>query len=326
MALLENRPLPAKLLNWVAQQGYNMDKLLGVLDSDITNKQHASGPHFFAANTSILFCATFYIYNTSFQHTFKAGTYGKVYRGKNSKTGGAQTVAIKFADITDKLAFERELEVYSKLAENPHPNLCKLLMHHHVARTACLIFESALMDLREFMSAGQLSPALVPTACLHMALGVSVLHTHHIIHRDLKPNNVLVHITLSGPVFQIADFGTARISGSTLVTSTTGTLAEMTPGFARTSAIFRTKKQFVFAQTVCSPRSCSCIQAAPGYRPPESFNFSSLCKSYNVQFDIWSLGCVPDSQFFEHTESHQVHTCADQHAAAYHTHCRTKVH
>jgi serine/threonine protein kinase len=145
-------------------------------------------------------------------------------------------VAIKFADISDQLTFERELEVYSKLAKTPHPNLCKLLMYHHVAHTACLIFESALMDLREFMSAGQLSPALVPTACLHMAEGVSILHTHHIIHRDLKPNNVLVHITLSGPVFQIADFGTARISGSTLATSTTSTLAEMTPGFAWTPA------------------------------------------------------------------------------------------
>ncbi len=170
-------------------------------------------------------------FNTN-KHSIQAGTYGKVYRAWSSKTGSTRTVAIKFADISDQLTFERELEVYSKLAESPHPNLCKLLTYRHVACTACLIFESALMDLREFMSAGQLSPALVPTACLHMALGVRVLHTHHIIHRDLKPNNVLVHITLSGPVFQIADFGTARISGSTLVTSTTGTLAEMTPGFA----------------------------------------------------------------------------------------------
>jgi hypothetical protein len=37
MALLENRPLPPELLNWVAEQGYDMDKLLGALGSDIAN-------------------------------------------------------------------------------------------------------------------------------------------------------------------------------------------------------------------------------------------------------------------------------------------------
>jgi serine/threonine protein kinase len=166
--------------------------------------------------------------------TYQAGTYGKVYRGVSSKTGSTRTVAIKFADISDQLTFDRELEVYAKLAKHPHPNLCKLLTYRHMARTACLIFESALMDLREFMSAGQLSPALVPTASLHMAQGIFALHSHHIIHRDLKPNNILVNVTWSGPVFQIADFGTARISGSTMAPGTTNTLAEMTPGFART--------------------------------------------------------------------------------------------
>ena len=30
MALLEDRPLPVELRNWVTEQGYNMDKLLGV--------------------------------------------------------------------------------------------------------------------------------------------------------------------------------------------------------------------------------------------------------------------------------------------------------
>jgi hypothetical protein len=44
MALLENRPVPAKLLNWVAGQGYDMDELLQVLGSDIANTMHAV-PH-----------------------------------------------------------------------------------------------------------------------------------------------------------------------------------------------------------------------------------------------------------------------------------------
>ena len=160
--------------------------------------------------------------------------------------------------LTDQLTSQHKLEVYSKLAENPHPNLRKLLTHHHVANTACLIFESALMDLREFMSAGQLSPAMVPTASLHMAQGVSFLHSHHIIHRDLKPNNFLVHITFSGPVFQIADFGTATISSCP---QAQGKLAEMTPGFAQTPAIcFISGRQvmvFLTHRGLRAPQLCS---------------------------------------------------------------------
>lgn len=83
------------------------------------------------------------------------------------------------------------------------------------------------MDLREFKSAGQLTRDLVPTACLHIATGLAALHELHIIHRDLKPNNLLVRITISGPVFQIADFGVARLSGSA---AGGGRIGEMTPG------------------------------------------------------------------------------------------------
>jgi hypothetical protein len=64
MALLEDRPLPNQLLDWVAEQGYDMDKLLGVLDSDSYHKQHKI--NFVCEPT--LFVQLFHISNTCFQH------------------------------------------------------------------------------------------------------------------------------------------------------------------------------------------------------------------------------------------------------------------
>ena len=148
---------------------------------------------------------------------YQAGTYGKVHRGYKQDA----TVAIKFADISDKVTFKRELEVYALLESQRHPNICRLISHQQHDDMACLIFESALMDLRQFKSSGQLANQMKPTASLHIAQGLAALHGHSIIHRDLKPNNILVQISLHGPVFQLADFGIARVEGNN---------AEMTPG------------------------------------------------------------------------------------------------
>ena len=56
-----------------------------------------------------------------------------------------------------------------------------------------------------------------------------------------------------------------------------------------------TNQPSVFAQRTYHSTISVRTQAAPSYRPPESFNFSTVCKSYTEQFDIWSLGCVPSA-------------------------------
>ena len=136
---------------------------------------------------------------------------------------------MKFADISDQVTFQHEVEVHARLNRNPHPNLCRLLAHYHEGEVACLIFESALMDLREFMSAGQLLPELTHTACLHVSGGLEALHQHGIIHRDLKPNNILVKIVASGLLLQITDFGVARVTPNSPDSKCS---AAMTPGLA----------------------------------------------------------------------------------------------
>ena len=136
---------------------------------------------------------------------------------------------MKFTLISDQATFQHEVEVYARLDTNPHPNLCRLLTHYHQSEGACLIFESALMDLRDFMSAGQLLPELVHTACLHLSRGLEALHQHGIIHRDLKPNNILVKIEAAGILFQIADFRVARVTPSSTDNKCS---ADMTPGLA----------------------------------------------------------------------------------------------
>ena len=135
-------------------------------------------------------------------------------------------MAVKLADVKDQLAFVRELAVYTRLSSNPHPNLRRMLSHQVAGDVAVLIFNSALADLREFISAGQLSMDVIPLVSLHLARGLAALHSHGIVHRDLKPNNVLVNVTSRGPVFEIADFGIARI----VDTECKPAVADMTPG------------------------------------------------------------------------------------------------
>lgn len=135
-------------------------------------------------------------------------------------------MAVKLADVKDQVAFVRELEVYKRLSSNPHPNLCRMLSHQVAGDVAVLIFNSALADLREFISAGQLSIDVIPILSLHLAKGLAVLHSHGIVHRDLKPNNILVNVSSKGPVFKIADFGIARILDSEHKPA----VADMTPG------------------------------------------------------------------------------------------------
>jgi serine/threonine protein kinase len=135
-------------------------------------------------------------------------------------------VAVKLADIKDQIAFDRELKVYRKLTSNGHPNLCQMLSHQVDGDVAVLIFNSALTDLREFMLAGQLTSDTIPIASTHSARGLKALHSHSIVHRDLKPNNVLVNVSSKGPIFQIADFGVARVACA----ESKAAVADMTPG------------------------------------------------------------------------------------------------
>ena len=136
-------------------------------------------------------------------------------------------MAVKVADVKDQIAFARELDVYARLGSNPHPNLCRMLSHQVAGDVAVLIFNSALADLREFISAGQLTIDMIPIVSLHLARGLEALHNHSIVHRDLKPNNILVNVSSNGPVFQIADFGIARLVHTEECNIT---VADMTPG------------------------------------------------------------------------------------------------
>ena len=135
-------------------------------------------------------------------------------------------MAVKLADVKDQIAFDRELEVYRKLNSNEHPNLCQMLSHQVDGDVAVLIFNSALTDMREFILAGQLTSDMIPIASTHLARGLRALHSHGVVHRDLKPNNVLVNVSSKGPIFQIADFGIARVA----CTESKPAVADMTPG------------------------------------------------------------------------------------------------
>jgi serine/threonine protein kinase len=150
-------------------------------------------------------------------------------------------VAVKLADIRDQVAFDRELQVYKRLSLHPHPNLCRMLSHQVTGDVAVLIFNSALADLREFISAGQLTVDVLPIASLHLACGLAALHSHNVVHRDLKPNNILVNVSAKGPIFQIADFGIARV---VQILDSKPAVADMTPGVEENLMISRNHSVF----------------------------------------------------------------------------------
>merc|ERR1719272_916917 len=138
------------------------------------------------------------------------GTYGIVYKAKNSRTG--EIVAMKQIrlDNEDEGVPSTAIREVSLLKELQHPNIVALLDVRCLKESILLVFEFVDMDLRQFLKGhGPLQGPALPHALLQLFEGVHVLHSHRILHRDLKPQNLLVD--RGGTRLKLADFGLARV-------------------------------------------------------------------------------------------------------------------
>lgn len=137
------------------------------------------------------------------------GTYGKVYKAKNIRTG--EYVAMKHM----KLRTSEEGVPSTAIREIA---ILKAISHQHVVRlievfckpnTLILVFEFLDNDLKKYMKSqgGSLSPMTVKNFAWQLCKGVEFCHSRSIIHRDLKPANLLIDSHLQ---MKIADFGLAR--------------------------------------------------------------------------------------------------------------------
>jgi cyclin-dependent kinase 1 len=138
------------------------------------------------------------------------GTYGVVYKARNTKTG--QFVAMKKIRLEseDEGVPSTAIREISLLKELQHPNIVKLecIVHHDVK--LYLVFEFMQMDLKKYIDTKPVDPMLLKSYTYQVLQGIVFMHTRRVIHRDLKPQNLLID---NKGAIKIADFGLGRAFG-----------------------------------------------------------------------------------------------------------------
>nr|BAB61877.1 cyclin-dependent kinase 1 [Acrosiphonia duriuscula] len=189
------------------------------------------------------------------------GTYGKVYKARDSKTD--QVVALKKCRL--QLDAEgvppttiREVSLLQVLSRSNH--VVKLLGVEQIEEDGkvvlYLIFEYLQHDLKKFMDFKKkekhnpLQPELVKPYLFQLIRGMAFMHQHGVMHRDLKPQNLLVDPKTN--VLKIADLGLGRVFAL--------------PCKAYTHEI-----------------------VTLWYRAPEVLLGTKI---YSLPVDVWSIGCI----------------------------------
>jgi len=137
------------------------------------------------------------------------GTYGKVYKARNKRTGEYCALKQMKLDSQEEGVPSTAIREIALLKELSHPNVVRLLDVFCKPNKLVLAFEFLENDLKKYMKAlnGRLAPATVKNFAYQLCRGVEFCHANRILHRDLKPQNLLIDNRLH---LKIADFGLAR--------------------------------------------------------------------------------------------------------------------
>jgi len=143
------------------------------------------------------------------------GTYGVVFKGKNTKTG--EIVAMKKIRLEseDEGVPSTAIREISLLKELQHPNIVCLMDVLMQEAKLYLIFEYLTMDLKKYMDTnipkdGQMDAKLTKSYTYQLLQGMLFCHQRRVLHRDMKPQNLLID---KNGCIKIADFGLARAFG-----------------------------------------------------------------------------------------------------------------
>ncbi|EGR31480.1 protein kinase domain protein [Ichthyophthirius multifiliis] len=173
-----------------------------------------------------------YVYDTSRQSLLGEGSFGRVYRGKNIKTG--ELVAVKqmdtamFKDKYMKECLENEVNIMKQLKSD---YIVKLYHTESDQSKTLIVLELCNNgDLREYISnkGGTLDEKQSIEILNQLMNGFREMVSHGFIHRDIKPENALV----KNDCFKISDFGFATkadIQGRQLIKECVGTPLYMAP-------------------------------------------------------------------------------------------------
>lgn len=136
------------------------------------------------------------------------GTYGKVYKARQNRTGEWVAMKQMKLDTQEEGVPSTAIREIALLKELSHSNVVKLLDVFCKPNKLVLVFEFLENDLKKYMkSSGRLTPSIVKNLAYQLNRGVEFCHANRIIHRDIKPQNLLIDLKLR---MKIADFGLAR--------------------------------------------------------------------------------------------------------------------
>ncbi|XP_048229001.1 cyclin-dependent kinase 11B isoform X2 [Ricinus communis] len=198
------------------------------------------------------------VYEFERLHEINEGTYGKVYKALDKKTG--KPVALK--KVKMDVGRDRNLEEYGfPITSLREINI--LLSFHHPSivnvrevvvgglDSVFMVMEYMEHDLKGFMQVRKQPFSTSEVKCLMLQLleGVKYLHDNWVLHRDLKTSNLLLN---NEGDLKICDFGMSRQYGSPL-------------------------------------KSYTSLVVTLWYRAPELLLGA---KQYSTAIDMWSVGCI----------------------------------
>ena len=137
------------------------------------------------------------------------GTFGKVYKGMNERTGellAVKQLSLMDGSSEDVASLQKEISVMWHL---DHSNIVRYLGTARSDRFLFIVLEyvsggSIANMLQQF---GPFIEKLIRRFTLHILSGVDYLHGRGIVHRDIKGANVLVS---NDGVAKLADFGCSK--------------------------------------------------------------------------------------------------------------------
>jgi serine/threonine-protein kinase len=183
------------------------------------------------------------------------GAMGRVLLGRDP--GLDRDVAVKLLREDLKLTPEERTALYERMRQEArasarlaHPNIVGLYdIGEEPGLGLYLVFE--YVDgptLEQRITAGALGARAAAKLCRELGAALDAAHRSGVLHRDIKPANVI----LAEPGAKIADFGIARIPGSTLTQDgrVLGTPAYSAPESIETGEFSPASDQFSLAATL----------------------------------------------------------------------------
>lgn len=180
------------------------------------------------------------------------GTYGKVYKARNGKTGklmALKRIRMKAEKDGFPITAMREIKLLQKLKHDRIVQLQEIMV---AKGSVYMVLEYMDHDLSGILGHPNFNfePAHAKSLTKQMLEGLAYLHHMGILHRDIKGSNLLIN---NKGELKIADFGLARV--------------------------FEKKRAHDYTNRVITL----------WYRPPELLLGAT---AYGPAVDIWSVGCI----------------------------------